>query len=488
MQNLLSVHKKRSSDILPNLENYDKEREEFTWKDTRPYVDWFGGKINAAYNAVDRHEQTWRKNKVALYWEDEAGSTKKYTFEELFFLSNKVGNILKDFGVGKGDRVFLFLPRIPELFYSFLGILKIGAIAGTLFSAFQEQALLDRLENAGAKVLLTTKELKPRVDKIRKKLPDLRHVLVVDEEAFSKSMENASEDLHVAHLDPDDYAFMLYTSGTTGKPKGVVHSHRAIIQEHMTARWVLDLKDDDTYWCTADPGWVTGIAYEILGSWSNGVAALVFAGRFDPDRWYQLLDKYNINTPMMSYHTHSKISKIDKILELLEKSLPAGRQGKNLALVSDAGTPTISDPGAILIAKIRECQRRPLTDKMSKAVFDIEVIPVPGASAFVTALSASGFSIHQFTFLGFLPHKKGRETLFKEISNANRTIVFYESPHRILKTLESLNKFCPNKKICIARELTKIYEEFKIGTAEELLKYLNENKEKQRGEFTIIVE
>ncbi len=286
--------KKQTGDHAPNLDDYAKVASEFTWKDARPYVDWFDGSLNAAYNAVDRHVQTWRKNKVALYWEDEAGNEKKYTFDELSLLSNKVGNLLKDFGVERGDRVFLFLPRIPELYFSFLGILKIGAIAGTLFSAFQEQALCDRLENSGAKVLLTTRDLKSRVDAIRKKLPELKHILVVDEPTFTKSVEKSSDVLHIAQTDPDDYAFMLYTSGTTGKPKGVVHSHRAVVQEHMTARWVLDLRDEDTYWCTADPGWVTGIAYEILGSWSNGVAALVYAGRFDPDRWYTLLDKYNV--------------------------------------------------------------------------------------------------------------------------------------------------------------------------------------------------
>ena len=188
----------------------------------------------------------------------------------------------------------------------------------------------------------------------------------------------------------------------------------------------------------------------------------------------RLLDKYSIHKPTMSYHSHSKLSKTNKIIELLE-------EGKNLALVSDAGTPTISDPGAILISKIRESK------KLSRVTLDIEIIPIPGASAFVAALSASGIPSHQFTFLGFLPHKKGRETLFKEIALSKRTIVFYESPHRILKTLESLQKYVPNRKVCIARELTKIYEEFKIGSPVELLKYFNENKEKQKGEFVVLI-
>lgn len=185
----------------------------------------------------------------------------------------------------------------------------------------------------------------------------------------------------------------------------------------------------------------------------------------------KILDKYSINKPTMSYHAQSKLSKTDKIFALLE-------EGKNLALVSDAGTPGISDPGAMLISKIKEDTH--MRDR-------VNVIPIPGASAVITALSASGLPTHEFTFLGFLPHKKGRETLFKEIAQAKRTMVFYESPHRILKTLESLVKFCPNKKVCVARELTKIYEEFQTGTPAEILEYFNKNKDKQRGEFTVLV-
>lgn len=280
---------------LPNLENWDEAHRLFSWRQAKAELSWFDDKLNAAYNAVDRHAQTWRKNKVALYWEDELGNEKKYTFEELSLLSNKFGNLLKSINVDRGNRVFIFLPRIPELFISFLGTLKIGAIAGTLFSAFQEKALFDRLDNSDAEVVVTTRELKERVDKVKKQLPNLKHILVVDGDEYQKLFAGASDELSVAHMDPDDYAFMLYTSGTTGKPKGVVHGHGAVLQEHMTAKWVLDLKDDDTYWCTADPGWVTGIAYEILGSWSAGVASFVYAGRFDPKKWYQLLEKYKIS-------------------------------------------------------------------------------------------------------------------------------------------------------------------------------------------------
>jgi acetyl-CoA synthetase len=292
----VDTYKKTSKDFRfpPNLDDYDHAYRVFDWKTAHKELDWFDGKLNAAYNAVDRHLHTWRKNKVALYWEGEAGEQKKFTFEELALASNKIGNILKDFGVERGDRVFIFLPRIPELYFSFLGILKIGATAGTLFSAFQEQALADRLENSGAQVVITNSELKLRIDKIKSKLPELKHIITVDTQDFQKSFEKASEDLHVAHMDPEDYAFMLYTSGTTGKPKGVVHAHRAVIGQYATAKWVLDLRDDDTYWCTADPGWVTGIAYEILGSWTAGVTAVVHAGRFDPKRWYEILEKYKV--------------------------------------------------------------------------------------------------------------------------------------------------------------------------------------------------
>jgi 16S rRNA (cytidine1402-2'-O)-methyltransferase len=183
----------------------------------------------------------------------------------------------------------------------------------------------------------------------------------------------------------------------------------------------------------------------------------------------KLLQKYEIKKPLISYHAHSKLAKTDKIFGLLE-------EGKSLALISDAGTPCISDPGVMLVAEVRERFKN-----------GVKIIPIPGPSALVSALSASGLPSSEFLFLGFLPHKKGRETLFKEIAEAKRTVAFYESPHRILKTLASLEKFAPEKKVVIARELTKIYEEFISGTATELLAHFESHQDSVRGEFVVMI-
>ncbi|MGB9706617.1 MAG: acetate--CoA ligase [Microgenomates group bacterium] len=279
--------------FTPNLLDYEKTYKTFRWEEGERELFWFPQrKINAAYNAVDRHALGKNRNKIALYWHGENDQKEKFTFYDLYLLSNQFGNFLKSLGVKRGERVFFFLPRIPELYWGFLGTLKIGAVAGTLFAAFGPQALFDRLKNSGAKILVTNKSLYSRLEKIEKNLPDLKKVVLV--ENLTNLLARYSGKLRCKPMSPAEPAFILYTSGTTGKPKGVVHTHQAILLQHLTAYWVLDLKESDIYWCTADPGWVTGIAYEILGNWSNGATTLVYEGRFNPEKWYQLIQNYRV--------------------------------------------------------------------------------------------------------------------------------------------------------------------------------------------------
>lgn len=287
---------KKKIKVKPNLKNYENVYKKFRWSSIKE-LEFFDGRINAAYNAVDRHTKTWRKNKIALYWEG-VDKEEKYTYRELSELSNKFANVLKKLRIKKGDRVFIFLPRVPELYIAFLGTLKIGAIAGTLFAAFGPNALKDRLQNSEAVAIITNNELKKNVYEI-KRYTKLKHVIIIDgakgkEIDYRKEMAKASRNFNIVKMRPDEPAFMLYTSGTTGKPKGVVHCHKVILLEHMSAKWVLDFHEDDVYWCTADPGWVTGIAYEILGSLSNGISTVVYEGRFDSDKWYSIIEKYHV--------------------------------------------------------------------------------------------------------------------------------------------------------------------------------------------------
>lgn len=188
----------------------------------------------------------------------------------------------------------------------------------------------------------------------------------------------------------------------------------------------------------------------------------------------KLLSHYNINKPTISYHSHSQQDKKIEILDLL-------KNGSNLALVTDAGTPGISDPGLELVSYLRD----QLKQEIISGAFMIESIP--GPSALTASISIAGVPCADFLFLGFLPHKKGRETLFREIAQSERTVIFYESPHRITKTLDSLEKFCPQKKVTITRELTKIYEEVVSGNAMEVKDYFDKNKEKIKGEFVVLV-
>ncbi|WP_373894481.1 acetate--CoA ligase [Virgibacillus sp. CBA3643] len=284
-----------------NLQNYEKMRETFKWDDVKNNFTWNEtGKVNMAYEAIDRHaNDPNKKDQVALLY-SAPDREEEVTFEMLQQESNKFANVLKKYNVNKGDRVFLFMPRSSEFYASFFGILKTGAIAGPLFEAFMEQAVRDRLQDSEASVLITTPDLLGRVP--QEDLPDLEKIVLVGDSNetsdkyidYKKEMGSASSDFDIEWVDLEDGMLIHYTSGSTGKPKGVYHVHNAMIQHYATAEWVLDLKEDDIYWCTADPGWVTGTSYGIFAPWLKGVTNVVRGGRFTPDDWYGTLDKFNV--------------------------------------------------------------------------------------------------------------------------------------------------------------------------------------------------
>ncbi|RBW71450.1 acetate--CoA ligase [Bacillus taeanensis] len=283
-----------------NLKNYPETYESFQWSEVEKSFSWHRtGLVNIAYEAIDRHAETEKKNKVALYFSDKERD-EKYTFKEMKDQSNKAANVLKQVDVEKGDRVFIFMPRSPELYFALLGALKLGAIVGPLFEAFMEGAVRDRLEDSEAKVLVTTPTLLERVPV--EELPHLKHIVLVGENVneegpyidFNKRMKSASKDLTIEWVDREDGLILHYTSGSTGKPKGVYHVHNAMVQHYQTAKWVLDLKEDDVYWCTADPGWVTGTSYGIFAPWLVGASNVIRGGRFSPEDWYNTIEKYGV--------------------------------------------------------------------------------------------------------------------------------------------------------------------------------------------------
>ncbi len=310
--------------FTPNLEDWSRARAGFDWSSVERELSWLGdGLINKAHVCVDRWLDTPRADAEALLWLGKHGAVERYTFRRLAAESNRVANMLRTrYALKKGERVFFFMDRIPELYFGLLGALKCGGVIGPLFSAFGPDALVDRLADSGARILFIQPYLLPRLDEIRGQLPALEHVIVVDRERhlagdhaadragghgqrhhpplkageslYFQALEGCGETFAIERTGREDWSIMHYTSGTTGKPKGVAHVHNAIIGQYWTAKICLDLKQDDLYWCTADPGWVTGTSYGIFGPWSNGVRQLVWEGGFDADTWYRIIQEHKV--------------------------------------------------------------------------------------------------------------------------------------------------------------------------------------------------
>ena len=289
---------------MSNMGSYEQRYNNFDWKISEEEL-FFGksGPINIGYFCSDRICEQGFGKKLALIWEGFTGEVKKYTYDDIRLHSNSFAQIFLQIGLKPQDRICLFMDRIPELYISFLGILKMGGIAQPLFSAFGEEALFTRLDDAKTKAILTTKKHVGKVRRIRETLPELTKIIVVDaddfklqEGEFAFSMEKAPrvEKFDVFQAERETPSVLHYTSGTTGKPKGALHVHSSIIAQYLTSKWVLDLQPDDIYWCTADPGWVTGTSYGIIGPWSNGVTQVVLDSGFSADKWYAFAAKYKV--------------------------------------------------------------------------------------------------------------------------------------------------------------------------------------------------
>lgn len=282
-----------------NLKDYEETYKNFNWQDVERAFSWNKtGKMNMAYECIDRHVEQGLGDKIALNYKDEYRK-ESYSYKEMQRLSNKAANVLsKHASVEKGDRVFIFMSRTPELYVALLGLLKIGAIVGPLFEAFMEKAVVDRLENSEAKVLITNKSLLSRVP--QEKLPHLEKIVVVDDDVeesyidFNTLMKNESDDFDIEWLKPDDGLILHYTSGSTGQPKGVLHVQQAMLLHYISGKYVLDLQEDDVYWCTADPGWVTGTSYGIFAPWLNGATNCIAGGRFSPEQWYSMIEDFKV--------------------------------------------------------------------------------------------------------------------------------------------------------------------------------------------------
>ena len=282
-----------------NLKDYEQTYQNFDWKEVEKAFSWHEtGKVNMAYECIDRHVDKGKGDKVALKYKDERRE-ESYTFKDLQQLSNRAANVLKDkVNVEKGDRVFIFMPRTPELYIALLGTLKIGAIVGPLFEAFMEKAVTDRLSDSEAKVVITTNSLLSRIPKDQ--LPHLETIVVVDDDVdasyvdFKQELEAASDTFDIEWLNLYDRLILHYTSGSTWQPKGVLHVQKAMLLHYISGRYVLDLQDDDVYWCTADPGWVTGTSYGIFSPWLNGATNCIAGGRFSPESWYKMIETFNV--------------------------------------------------------------------------------------------------------------------------------------------------------------------------------------------------
>ncbi|OGA29257.1 MAG: acetate--CoA ligase [Betaproteobacteria bacterium RIFCSPLOWO2_02_FULL_65_24] len=295
------------SGVTPHLTDYPATRAAFSWAAARQELAGLpGGGINIAYEAVERHARGVLRDRVAFRFLDALGGQRDVTYAALGGLTRRFANVLRKLGIGKGDRLFLLAGRIPELYVAVLGGLANGTVVSPLFSAFGPEPIATRIRLGEGKLLVTTEAAyRRKVEKIRPELATLQHVLLIGENgaetdvpgtlSLARLMSEAGEDFDFAHTQPGDPALLHFTSGTTGRPKGAVHVHEAVVTHYATGKYALDLHADDIFWCTADPGWVTGTSYGIIAPLVHGVTSVVDEAEFDAERWYRILEEQRVS-------------------------------------------------------------------------------------------------------------------------------------------------------------------------------------------------
>lgn len=366
-----------------------------------PFAKWFnGGKLNIAYNCLDRHLATWRRNKAALIWEGEPGDSRTLTYAQLHREVCQFANALKQLGVQKGDRVGIYMPMIPEAAIAMLACARIGAPHTVVFGGFSAEALKDRLVDAQARVVVTADggwrkdAIVPLKDKVDQALanggaPSVESVLVVRRTEQPVHMElggrdhwwhemqaNVSTDCPAEPMDSEALLFILYTSGTTGKPKGVVHTTGGYnLYTHVTSKWIFDLQDTDVYWCTADVGWITGHSYIVYGPLSNGATTLMYEGApraSNPGCMWDVIEKHGVN---IFYTAPTSIRAFIKMGE----DLPKSRDLSSLRLLGTVGEP-INPRAWIWYQQVIGGGRCPIVDTWWQTeTGGIMITPLPGA-------------------------------------------------------------------------------------------------------------